>query len=101
MTDKEILLAMAEIVRPIHDRLDRMDSRLDRMDSRLDELQAEVRRVATIQENEVLPKLQLLYENQVKAAEEHQRMDAIEAKQEEQGHRIFGLEEAVKELQAV
>lgn len=94
MTDKEILLAMAEIVRPIHDRLDRMDSRLD-------ELQAEVRRVATVQENEVLPKLQLLYENQVKAAEEHQRMDAMEAKQEEQGHRIFGLEEAVKELQAV
>ncbi|MEG1427552.1 MAG: hypothetical protein RSC76_07675, partial [Oscillospiraceae bacterium] len=58
------------------------------------EVKDELRRVATVQENTVLPRLQLLYENQVEIIAERRARDKLE-------HRIVVLEDdifAVKEV---
>ena len=39
MTDREILEAMADIIRPVIDRLDQLDSRMDQLDNRMDKLE--------------------------------------------------------------
>ena len=91
MLDKNDLQAIAEMLKPI-------TSRLDSVDSKLDSVQQELQRVAITQENEVLPKLQLVYENQIQVIDEHNAMSNLEKKVEVLEDDVFALKAALKEL---
>lgn len=81
-------------------RQETMQARQETMQADLTSLTAKVNRIAITQETEVIPKLKLLYENQCQIIDEHKRIAAIEAKQQEHADRLFILEEVVKDLSA-
>lgn len=69
--------------------------------SDVEELKERSTRVEMILENEISRNIALILENQTKAAEEHQRLNRVDETLETHSDEIFGLKEAVKELQAV
>ena len=118
MVDKEILQAIsdmmdtklesaksdmaqmmkAELV-PINDRLDKVDARLDNMQADIADLK---QNVDTISERTIKielvhgKKLDGLYESVVGTGEKFARLDIVENKVEDYGHRIWALEQVVK-----
>ena len=98
MTDQEILRAMIETLKPIQQQLVDMQQELRQVSTTQDTMQQELRQVALAQENEVLPKLNLVYENQVQIIEEHKAMSNLEKKVEVLEDDVFALKAAFKEL---
>lgn len=88
MLDKSDLQAIAEL----------MDLKLEPIKEQLAEVRDVATRTALIQENEALPKIQLMYESQKSIIEEHKRLDKIEAKIEVLQDDVFALKETVKQL---
>ena len=88
MLDKSDLQAIAEL----------MDLKLEPIKEQLAEVRDVATRAALIQENETLPKIQLMYESQKSMIEEHKRLDKIEAKIEVLQDDVFALKETVKQL---
>lgn len=71
---------------------------LSEMRQELSSTRALVAKIALKQENEVLPKLQLLYENQSQIIDEHKAMTNLERKVEVLEDEVFALKTAFKEL---
>jgi len=108
--DKEMLEAMRAIMKdelvPINDRLDKVDNRLDKVDTRLDKVDTRLEvlenNVNTISERTIKielvhgKKLDGLYESVVGTGEKFARLDTLENKVEDYGHRIWALEQVVK-----
>ncbi len=69
MENMELLQAMRqmmeEVVSPIYERLDRMDERLDKMDERLEKVEALATKTQLTIENDISPKIKLLFEGQM------------------------------------
>ena len=87
-------------------RLDKVDARLDKVDARLDSMQTDItnlkQNVDTISERIIKielvhgKKLDGLYESVVGTGEKFARLDTLENKVEDYGHRIWALEQVVK-----
>lgn len=96
MENMELLQAMRqmmeEVVSPIYERLDRMDERLDKMDERLDRMDErfdkmderleKVEALATKTqltiENDISPKIKLLFEGQMSLQNRFAQLDEME-----------------------
>lgn len=66
MENMELLQAMRqmmeEVVSPIYERMDKMDERLDKLDKRLDKVESLATKTQIAMENDVVPKIKLLFE---------------------------------------
>lgn len=66
MENMELLQAMRqmmeEVVSPIYERMDKMDERLDKLDKRLDKVETLATKTQIAMENDVVPKIKLLFE---------------------------------------
>ena len=66
MENMELLQAMRqmmeEVVSPIYERMDNMDERLDKLDKRLDKVETLATKTQIAMENDVVPKIKLLFE---------------------------------------
>lgn len=66
MENMELLQAMrqmmAEVVSPIYERMDKMNERLDKLDKRLDKVETLATKTQIAMENDVVPKIKLLFE---------------------------------------
>ena len=95
MLDKNDLQAIADLMdlklKPVY-------SRLDQVNNKMEALEDSLQHVSVVQENEVLPKLQLLYENQSQIIDEHKAMTNLERKVEVLEDEVFALKTAFKEL---
>lgn len=96
MENMELLQAMRqmmeEVVSPIYERLDKMDERLDKMDERfdkmderLDGIESRLEKVETLAtktqvtlENEIKPKINLLFEGQITLQNRFSQLDRME-----------------------
>ncbi len=96
MENMELLQAMRqmmeEVVSPIYERLDRMDERLDRMDERLDRMDERLdkmdERLEKVEvlatktqlaiENDISPKIKLLFEGQMPLQNRFAQLDEME-----------------------
>ena len=103
MENMELLQAMRqmmeEVVSPIYERLDKMDERLDKMDERLDKMderfdkmderldgiESRLEKVETLAtktqvtlENEIKPKINLLFEGQITLQNRFSQLDRME-----------------------
>ena len=89
MENMELLQAMRqmmeEVVSPIYERLDKMDERLDKMDERLDGIESRLEKVETLAtktqitlENDIKPKINLLFEGQITLQNRFSQLDRME-----------------------
>ena len=89
MENMELLQAMRqmmeEIVSPIYERLDRMDERLDKMDERFDKMDERLEKVEALAtktqltiENDISPKIKLLFEGQMSLQNRFAQLDEME-----------------------
>lgn len=89
MENIELLQAMRqmmqEVVSPIYERLDKVDSRLDKMDERLDKIEDRLDKVETLAtktqiaiENDITPKIKLLFEGQIGLRNRFAQLDEME-----------------------
>ena len=89
MENMELLQAMRqmmeEVVSPIYKRLDKMDERLDKMDERLDGIESHLEKVETLAtktqitlENDIKPKINLLFEGQITLQNRFSQLDRME-----------------------
>lgn len=89
MENLELLQAMRqmmeEVVSPIYERLDKMDERLDKMDKRLDGIESRLEKVETLAtktqitlENDIKPKINLLFEGQITLQNRFSQLDRME-----------------------
>ena len=89
MENMELLQAMRqmmeEVVSPIYERLDKMDERLDKMDERLDGIESHLEKVETLAtktqitlENDIKPKINLLFEGQITLQNRFSQLDRME-----------------------
>ena len=89
MENMELLQAMRqmmeEVVSPIYKRLDKMDERLDKMDKRLDGIESRLEKVETLAtktqitlENDIKPKINLLFEGQITLQNRFSQLDRME-----------------------
>lgn len=103
MIDKEMLEAMRSMFEPINTRLDTIDTRLDTLESgqeviegELQEIKRRVVKTEIVQENIISKRLDSIWEAVSGVQEKFDKLDRVEAVQEEHGHRIFALEQVVK-----
>ena len=89
MENMELLQAMRQmmekVVSPIYERLDKMDERFDKMDERLDGIESHLEKVETLAtktqialENDIKPKINLLFEGQITLQNRFSQMDRME-----------------------
>lgn len=89
MENLELLQAMRqmmeEVVSPIYERLDKMDERFDKMDERLDGIESHLEKVKTLAtktqialENDIKPKINLLFEGQITLQNRFSQLDRME-----------------------
>lgn len=89
MENMELLQAMRqmmeEVVSPIYERLDKMDERFDKMDERLDGIESRLEKVETLAtktqitlENDIKPKINLLFEGQIALQNRFSQLDRME-----------------------
>ena len=89
MENMELLQAMRqmmeEVVSPIYERLDKMDERLDKMDERFDGIESRLEKVETLAtktqvtlENDIKPKINLLFEGQITLQNRFSQLDRME-----------------------
>lgn len=89
MENMELLQAMRqmmeEVVSPIYERLDKMDERFDKMDERLDGIESHLEKVETLAtktqitlENDIKPKINLLFEGQITLQNRFSQLDRME-----------------------
>lgn len=89
MENMELLQAMRqmmeEVVSPIYERLDKMDKRFDKMDERLDGIESRLEKVETLAtktqitlENDIKPKINLLFEGQITLQNRFSQLDRME-----------------------
>ena len=89
MENLELLQAMRqmmeEVVSPIYERLDKMDERFDKMDERLDGIESHLEKVETLAtktqialENDIKPKINLLFEGQITLQNRFSQLDRME-----------------------
>ena len=66
MENMELLQAMRqmmeEVVSPIYERMDKMDESLEKLDKRLDKVETLATKTQIAMENDVVPKIKLLFE---------------------------------------
>lgn len=105
MENMELLQAMRqmmeEVVSPIYERLDKMDERLDKMDKRLDGIESRLEKVETLAtktqitlENDIKPKINLLFEGQITLQNRFSQLDRME-------EMLRGLRYDVQDLQHI
>ena len=105
MENLELLQAMRqmmeEVVSPIYERLDKMDERLDKMDKRLDGIESRLEKVETLAtktqitlENDIKPKINLLFEGQITLQNRFSQLDRME-------EMLRGLRYDVQDLQHI
>ena len=105
MENMELLQAMRqmmeEVVSPIYKRLDKMDERLDKMDKRLDGIESRLEKVETLAtktqitlENDIKPKINLLFEGQITLQNRFSQLDRME-------EMLRGLRYDVQDLQHI
>ncbi len=105
MENLELLQAMRqmmeEVVSPIYKRLDKMDERLDKMDKRLDGIESRLEKVETLAtktqitlENDIKPKINLLFEGQITLQNRFSQLDRME-------EMLRGLRYDVQDLQHI
>lgn len=89
MENLELLQAMRqmmeEVVSPIYERLDKMDERFDKMNERLDGIESRLEKVETLAtktqitlENDIKPKINLLFEGQITLQNRFSQLDRME-----------------------
>lgn len=89
MENMELLQAMRQmmekVVSPIYERLDKMDERFDKMDERLDGIESHLEKVETLAtktqialENDIKPKINLLFEGQITLQNRFSQLDRME-----------------------
>ena len=89
MENMELLQAMRQmmekVVSPIYERLDKMDERFDKMDERLDGIESRLEKVETLAtktqialENDIKPKINLLFEGQITLQNRFSQLDRME-----------------------
>lgn len=89
MENMELLQAMRQmmekVVSPIYERLDKMDERLDKMDERLDGIESRLEKVETLAtktqvtlENDIKPKINLLFEGHITLQNRFSQLDRME-----------------------
>lgn len=89
MENMELLQAMRqmmeEVVSPIYERMDKMDERFDKMDERLDGIESHLEKVETLAtktqialENDIKPKINLLFEGQITLQNRFSQLDRME-----------------------
>ena len=89
MENMELLQAMRqmmeEVVSPIYERLDKMDKRFDKMDERLDGIESRLEKVEALAtktqitlENDIKPKINLLFEGQITLQNRFSQLDRME-----------------------
>lgn len=89
MENMELLQAMRqmmeEVVSPIYERLDKMDERFDKMNERLDGIESRLEKVETLAtktqitlENDIKPKINLLFEGQITLQNRFSQLDRME-----------------------
>ena len=89
MENLELLQAMRqmmeEVVSPIYERLNKMDERFDKMDERLDGIESRLEKVETLAtktqitlENDIKPKINLLFEGQITLQNRFSQLDRME-----------------------
>lgn len=91
---------LAAALEPINNRLDCMDKRLDTMQADIADLKEDVRKIdeTTVSiEVEHGRKISGLYDSVVGTGEKFTRLDTVENKVANHDHRIWALEQAVKE----
>lgn len=105
MENLELLQAMRqmmeEVVSPIYERLDKMDERFDKMDGRLDGIESRLEKVETLAtktqitlENDIKPKINLLFEGQITLQNRFSQLDRME-------EMLRGLRYDVQDLQHI
>ena len=105
MENLELLQAMRqmmeEVVSPIYERLDKMDERFDKMDERLDGIESHLEKVETLAtktqialENDIKPKINLLFEGQITLQNRFSQLDRME-------EMLRGLRYDVQDLQHI
>ena len=105
MENLELLQAMRqmmeEVVSPIYERLDKMDERFDKMDERLDGIESRLEKVETLAtktqitlENDIKPKINLLFEGQITLQNRFSQLDRMEKM-------LRGLRYDVQDLQHI
>lgn len=105
MENMELLQAMRqimeEVVSPIYERLDKMDERFDKMDERLDGIESHLEKVETLAtktqialENDIKPKINLLFEGQITLQNRFSQLDRME-------EMLRGLRYDVQDLQHI
>ena len=105
MENLELLQAMRqmmeEVVSPIYKRLDKMDERLDKMDKRLDGIESRLEKAETLAtktqitlENDIKPKINLLFEGQITLQNRFSQLDRME-------EMLRGLRYDVQDLQHI
>ena len=105
MENMELLQAMRqmmeEVVSPIYERLDKMDERFDKMDERLDGIKSHLEKVETLAtktqialENDIKPKINLLFEGQITLQNRFSQLDRME-------EMLRGLRYDVQDLQHI
>lgn len=105
MENMELLQAMRqmmeEVVSPIYERLDKMDERFDKMDGRLDGIESRLEKVETLAtktqitlENDIKPKINLLFEGQITLQNRFSQLDRME-------EMLRGLRYDVQDLQHI
>ena len=105
MENMELLQAMRqmmeEVVSPIYERLDKMDERFDKMDERLDAIESHLEKVETLAtktqitlENDIKPKINLLFEGQITLQNRFSQLDRME-------EMLRGLRYDVQDLQHI
>ena len=104
MTDKEMLEAMRSMLEAERDNTRQMiqeeNASIKADISKLEQGQAklaqEVVKIGIVQENITNKTLKLIQEGMAGVNEKFHRLDNLEAKQENHGHRIFALEQVLK-----
>lgn len=89
MTDQELLQAIQQIVS------NEVQSALE---NKLAPIQNDITRVALRQENEVIPKVALIYENQLKISDEHKQINKFDQRIVKVEDEQFAIRETIREL---
>ena len=102
MLEKKDLEMIAEIVKetnkPIHERLDKMDSRLDNMDSRLDKIETKVTEVQMTLENETNKEIHIIAEGHLDLSRKLDDALKVENEKEMLLLRVNRLENEVRRI---
>lgn len=82
MENLELLQAMRqmmeEVVSPIYERLDKMDERLDGIESHLEKVETLATKTQITLENDIKPKINLLFEGQITLQNRFSQLDRME-----------------------